>query len=58
MEIKFQNGAHLEKKGAILTYISHSLVTREKLPKFLQHMSHSYTYILLTLLTFLSYQFW
>ena len=43
LEIKFQNGAHL-KKGLFLTYFSHFLVTREKLQKFLQHISHSYTY--------------
>ena len=41
--IKFQNGAHL-KKGLFLTYFSHFLVTREKLHKFLQHISHSHTY--------------
>ena len=40
---KFQNGAHL-KKGLFLTYFSHFLVTREKLQKFLQHISHSHTY--------------
>ena len=51
LEIKFQNGAHL-KKGLFLTYFSHFLVTREKLKKFLQHISHSHTCILLTLLTF------
>ena len=39
------------KKGLFLTYFSHCLVTREKLQKFLQHISHSYTCILLTLLT-------
>ena len=43
MEIKFQNGAHL-KKRAILTYFSHFLVTREKLQKFLQHISQTHTY--------------
>ena len=43
MEIKFQNGADL-KKGLFLTYFSHFLVTREKLQKFLQHISHSHTY--------------
>ena len=32
------------EKGAILTYFSHFLVTREKLRKFLQHISHSHTY--------------
>ena len=42
-EIKFQNGAHL-KKGLFLTYFSHFLVTREKLQKFSQHISHSHTY--------------
>ena len=55
MEIKFQNGAHL-KKGPFLTYFSHFLVTREKLQKFLQHISpyltHIHTRILLILLTF------
>ena len=44
LEIIFQNGAHL-KKGLFLTYFSHFLVTREKLQKFLQHISHSHTYI-------------
>ena len=44
LEIKFQNGAHL-KKGLFLTYFSHFLVTREKLQKFLQHISHSHIYI-------------
>ena len=43
MEFKFQNGAHL-KKGIFLTYFSHFLVTREKLQKFLQHISHSHTH--------------
>ena len=33
------------EKRAILTYFSHSLVTREKLQKFLQHISHSHTYM-------------
>ena len=32
------------KKGLFLTYFSHFLVTREKLEKFLQHISHSHTY--------------
>ena len=44
MEIKFQNGAHLKKKRLFLTYFSHFSVTREKLQKFLQHISHSHTY--------------
>ena len=44
MEIKFPNGAHL-KKGLFLTYFSPFLVTREKLQKFLQHISHSHTYM-------------
>ena len=43
MEIKFQNGAHL-KKRLFLTYFSHFLVTREKLQKFLQHISQTHTY--------------
>ena len=33
-----------KKKGLFLTYFSHFLVTREKLQKFLQHISHSHTY--------------
>ena len=47
------------EKGLLLTYFSHSLVTREKLQKFLQHIFHSHihTCILLTLLTFLPYHF-
>ena len=40
------------EKELFLTYFSHFLVTREKLQKFLQHISHSHTCILLTLLTF------
>ena len=46
------------EKGLFLTYISHFLVTREKLQKFLQHISHSHihTHILLTLLTFFALQ--
>ena len=44
LEIKFQNGAHL-KKGLFLTYFSHFLVTREKLQKFLQHISQTHTYM-------------
>ena len=32
------------KKGIFLTYFSHFLVTRERLQKFLQHISHSHTY--------------
>ena len=35
--------AHL-KKGLFLTYFSHFLVTREKLQKFLQHISQTHTY--------------
>ena len=41
-----------KKKGLFLTYFSHFLVTREKLQKFLQHIFHSHTCFLLTLLTF------
>ena len=41
--MKFQNGAHL-KQGVFLTYFSHFLVTREKLQKFLQHISQTQTY--------------
>ena len=33
-----------KKKGLFLTYFSHSLVTREKLQKFLQHIYHTHTY--------------
>ena len=40
-----------EKKKAILTYFSHSR-HQGKLQKFLQHISHSHTCILLTQLTF------
>ena len=34
-----------EKKGLFLTYFSHFLVIRGKLQKFLQHISHSHTYM-------------
>ena len=44
LEIKFQNGAHL-KKRAIFDLLSRFLVTREKLQKILQHISHSHTYM-------------
>ena len=58
LEIKFQNGAHL-KKGLFLTYFSHFLVTRESYQNsFSTYLKHILTRILLTLLTFLSYQFW
>ena len=43
LEIKFKNGAHL-KKGLLLTYFSHFLVTRERTQKFLQHISHLHTF--------------
>ena len=39
------NMALIWKKGLLLTYFSHFLVTREKLQKFLQHISHSHTYM-------------
>ena len=32
-----------EKKGFFWSYFSHFLVTRERLQKFLQHISHSHT---------------
>ena len=44
LEIKFQNGTHL-KKRAIFDLLFTFLVTREKLQKFLQHISHSHTYM-------------
>ena len=37
-------GNQIWKKGLFLSYFSHFLVTREKLQKFLQHISHSHTY--------------
>ena len=43
LEFKFQNGAHL-KKGYFWPTFHIFLVTREKLQKFLQHISHSHTY--------------
>ena len=47
LKIKFQNGTHLKKKrGLFLIYFSHFLVTREKLQKFLQHISLSHTYMI------------
>ena len=52
-EIKFQNGAHLKKKGLFLTYFSHFLVTRESYKNsFSTYLTHIYTCILLTLLIF------
>ena len=32
------------EKGLFLTYFSHFLATKEKLQKFLRHISHSHTY--------------
>ena len=58
LEIKFQKCAHL-KKGLFLTYFSHFLVTRESYKNsFSTYLTHIHTRILLTLLTFLPYQFW
>ena len=57
-EIKWPNGAHL-KKGLFLTYVSHFLVRRENYKNsFSTYLTHIHTRILLTLLTFLPYQFW
>ena len=44
LKVKFQNGAHL-KKELFLTYFSHFLATKEKLQKFLRHISHSHIHI-------------
>ena len=33
-----------EKRAIFLAYFSHFLITRGKLQKFLQHVSHSHTY--------------
>ena len=43
LEMKFQNGAQV-KKGLFWGYFSHFLVTREKLQKFFQHISHSHVF--------------
>ena len=46
------------EKRAILTYFSHSLVTRESYKNSSStYLTHIHTCILLTLLTFLPYQF-
>ena len=42
---QFSKWRSFEKKRAILTYFSHFLVTRGKLQKFLQHISHLHTYM-------------
>ena len=44
LETKLQNGTHL-KNWLFLAYLSHFLVTREKLQQFFQHISHSHTYM-------------
>ena len=55
--IKFLNGAHLNK-GLFLTYFSYFLVTRKSYKNsFSTYLTHIHTCILLTLLTFLPYQF-
>ena len=47
------------KKRLFLTYFSHFLVTREKLQKYLQHISHSHTYTYFAHpMDFFPYQFW
>ena len=47
------------KKGLFLTYFSHFLVNRESYKNsFSPYLTHIHTRILLTLLTFLPYQFW
>ena len=49
------------KKRLFLTYFSHFIVTRERLQKFLQHLSHIHTYIhtfCSPYWLFLPYQFW
>ena len=52
LEIKFQNGAHLNK-GLFLTYCSLFLVTRKSYKNsFSTYLTHIHTCILLTLLTF------
>ena len=56
LEIKFQNGAHLRKKKAILNYFSPFLVTREKTKKLL--LAYIHTRILLTLLNFFALPIW
>ena len=43
LEIKFQNDAHLKKED-FFDLLFTFLVTREKLHKFLQHISHSHTH--------------
>ena len=45
LEIKFQNGAHLKKKGLFLTYFLHFFSHQGKLQKFPQHLSHSHAYM-------------
>ena len=46
------------EKGLLLTYFSHFLATRESYKKsFSTYLTHIHTCILLTLLTFLPYQF-
>ena len=55
---KISKWCSFEKKGLFLTYFSHVLVTREKLQKFFcTYLTHIHTRILLTLLTFVPYQF-
>ena len=47
------------EKGLFLTYFPHFLVTREKLQKFLQHISQTYIHVFCSpyWLFFLPYQF-
>ena len=47
-----------EKKRLFLTYFLHFLVIREKIQKFVQHISHSHTYTYFAHpIDFLPYQF-
>ena len=55
---QISNGAHL-KKRAIFDLLFTFLVTRESYKNsFSTYLTHIHTRILLTLLTFMSYQFW
>ena len=59
LEIKFQNGAHLKKKGLFWsTFRILYLQGKSYKNSFSTYLTHIHTCILLTLLTYLPYQFW
>ena len=59
LKIKFQNGAHLKKSAIFDLLFTFFTYQGGKLQKFLQHISHSHTYMNFAHpIDFFPYQFW